>query len=458
MNRIGRYFSRYSEQYRKTLKLAFPIVLTQVGQVTVQLVDNAMVGRLGALPLAGVSFGGTVFFLTFVLAMGISMGLTPLVGERFSRGEHKESATLLQNAIVLYGLLSILFFAIQIAVVPLMYRMGQPIEVVDTAIPYYRYLAMSVVPFMLFAAFKQFLEGIGKTQANMVIIISANLINILFNYLLIYGKHGFPAMGAAGAGLSTLIARMCMPIFVLIYFFTHQSLKRYFNYFSWQNIKIAHKKLLLSVGFPIGAQMLMEGSAFALTSIMMGWLGTVAIAANQIASIVSNFAFMIIVGISAATTIRISHAYGQKDPQMLQDAGTASYHIQLLWNTITAILFISLRYKIPLLFNTDPEVINVAATLLIFIAAFQFSDGVQVITVGILRGMQDVRSIMVVAFFCYLVVNLPIAYICAFKLGVGPGGLWIGIIIGLSLAAVLLRRRYRKQFTKFSESCQSLEG
>lgn len=451
VSKIYRFFDRYRGEYKKTMTLAFPIILTQVGQITVQLADNAMVGYLGALPLAAVSFGGTVFFLTFILAMGITMGMTPLVGERYSRGEHKDSAILLQNGMSLYLILAIIFFALQMAIIPLMYRMGQPVEVVDMAIPYFRWSALSVVPFLFFGAFKQFLEGIGKTKANMVIIISANIINVIFNYILIFGKFGFPQMGAEGAGLSTFIARMCMPLFVIIYFYTHHSLRRYFKYFSWENFKLSHKKLLLSVGFPIGAQMLMEGSAFAFTSIMMGWMGTVAIAANQIASVVSNFAFMIIVGLSAATTIRISHSYGMKDPAQLRNAATASYHIQLLWNTITAIVFISLRHQIPLIFNNDPEVISVAATLLIFIAAFQFSDGVQAITVGILRGMQDVRSIMVVAFFCYLVLNLPIAYLCAFTFGVGPGGLWIGIIFGLSMAAVLLRRRFRRQFALFEK-------
>lgn len=448
------FFLRYKEQYKATLTLAMPIVLTQVGQVTVQLVDNAMVGRLGAVPLAGVSFGGTVFFLTFIFVMGLAMGLTPLVGEQFSRNNYRQSAIYLQNAIVLYGIIAVLATLAQFSIIPLMYHMGQPVEVVDAAIPYFKYMALSVVPFMLFASFKQFLEGIGNTTANMIIIISANCVNVLFNYLLIYGKHGFPEMGVAGAGLSTFIARMCMPIFVVIYFYSKPSLKRYFSFFKRENFKMHWKKKLLSMGAPIGSQMLMEGSAFALTSLMMGWMGTVPIAANQIATIMSNFAFMIVVGISAATTIRVSHEYGRHNFKRLKLAANASYHIQFLWNTITALFFISLRYKIPLLFTSDPEVIEVAAHLLLFIAAFQFSDGIQTITVGVLRGMQDVKSIMVIAFFSYLVVNLPLGYLCAFTLGVGPGGLWIGIIFGLSLAAVLLRRRLKKQYNKFSDKVQ----
>lgn len=441
-------FRSYKEQYRQNLRLAAPVVLSQVGQVTVQLFDNAMVGRLGKLPLAAVSFGGTVFFMFFTLFMGLSMGLTPLIGEHYSKGKFRVSGAYLQNSLMLYTLIAVIAMIIQFAAMPLMYKLGQPHEVVTMAIPYYKYLLWSLLPFMIFASFKQFLEGVGNTTANMVIIISANIINVIFNYLLIYGKFGFPEMGAAGAGLATLISRICMPVFAILYFFIKVKYKRYFKYFSRENITWVWNRGLLSVGMPIAIQMFLEGGAFALSSIMMGWISTTAIAANQIALIISNFAFMVVVGIGAATTIRVSHEFGTGNMRMLKKAANASYHIGLAWNTITALAFILLRDYIPRIFTDDPEVLALASQLMIFTAAFQFSDGLQHISLGILRGMQDVKPIIWIAFFSYIVINLPVGYLCAFVLNWGAGGLWIGFIFGLSVAAILLITRFRKQYVR----------
>lgn len=222
---------KYREHYLLNLKLAGPVVLSQVGQVTVQIFDNAMVGRLGALPLAAVSFGGTIFFMIFVLVNGLSMGLTPLVGEQYARGRFRRAAAYFQNSLLLYTALGIAAFALSQAIVPLMFHMNQPEEVVTGAVPYYRYVTLSIIPFMLFASFKQFLEGVGNTTANMVIIITTNCINIALNWVFIYGNLGAPEMGAAGAGLATLISRVCMPVFALAYFLGKERFRRYFRYF-----------------------------------------------------------------------------------------------------------------------------------------------------------------------------------------------------------------------------------
>ncbi len=443
---------RSTNPYAQTLRLAIPVVLSQAGQIVVQLVDNAMVGRLGALPLAAVSFGGTVFFLIFIFGVGISMGITPLVGEMYARSNHRISASYLQNSILLYGTLGLLLFGVSQAVIPLMPHMGQQPEVVEMAIPYYRYLAWSIIPFMLFAAFKQFLEGVGNTKVAMVIIIVSNLINILFNYLFIYGKLGCPAMGAAGAGLATLISRILTPLLIILYFQRRDSFRRYFSLFRKAEFSAHRLRSLLGVGLPIALQMVMEGGAFVLTAIMMGWIGngTIPLAGNQIATVISNLAFMIIVGISAATTIRISHEFGRGDLRALRTAANISYRLGLMWNGLTATIFILFRHQIPLLFTSDPEVVEMASRLLIFAGLFQFSDGLQNISVGILRGIQDVNAIMGIAFVAYLLINLPVGYLCAFTLGWGPEGLWIGFIFGLSIAAFLLNRRYRRSLKKLA--------
>ncbi|MCD8073373.1 MAG: MATE family efflux transporter, partial [Alistipes sp.] len=404
-------FKKYKEQYKLNLTLTLPVVLSQVGQVTVQILDNAMVGRLGALPLAAVAFGGTVFFLVFVLVNGLSMGLTPLVGEQYSKGRYRNAAAYFQNSLVLYPIMGIAAFAVSQAAVPLMYHMGQPVEVVDSSLAYYRYVCLSIVPFMVFASFKQFLEGVGNTVANMTIIITANLINIFLNWVFIYGNLGFGAMGARGAGLATLISRICMPLLACVYFYWRPALRRYFKYFKREVFARRWNRDLLGIGSPIATQMFLEGSAFALTAIMVGWMGTEMIAANQITMTVSNFAFMVVVGLGAATTIRVSHELGRGDLKRMKLAANASYHITLAWNSFTALMFIVFRYRIPALFSHDPQVIEIAAGLMIFAAAFQFSDGLQCISVGILRGMQDVRAVMFIALFSYIIVNLPVGYL-----------------------------------------------
>ena len=437
---------RYKHQYIQTIKLATPAVISNVGQVVVQLVDNAMVGTIGTVPLAAVSFGGTLFFLVFVFAMGLTMGETPLVGGAFARRNHKESARYLQNGLLLFILCGAFITALQLLTIPLIDHMGQPQEVVDVAVPYYRYLVFSLVPFMIFSTCKQFLEGVGNTKIAMIVMLSTNILNVIGNYLLIYGNWGFPEMGAAGAGLSTMIARFCMPILILVYMWKNTKLKKYFKFFSMNKFNSRYIKSLLKVGTPISLQLLMESSVFGLIAIMMGWIGTTEIAANQIATLIGSLAFMMVLGVCAATTIRVSHEFGAGNLKMMNRAAIASFHIGFVWNIISATTIVLLRNHIPLLFTSDPAAIELASHLLIFIAFFQISDGIQCIAIGVLRGMKDVKSIMIVATISYLLIGMPTSYVCAFVLGMGAPGLWVGTIIGLSIASVLLVLRYRKLY------------
>lgn len=439
-------FAKYRSQYAQNLRLAIPVVLSQAGQIVVQLVDNAMVGKLGAAPLAGVGFGGAMFWAIFCLVMGISFGLTPLVGEMYAKGQHRTTASYFQNSILLFLILGLIFFAIQYCAVFAMPHLGQPDEVVEHAVPYYKYLVWSVIPYMLYAPFKQFLEGVGNTTIAMITILTANIINIFLNWLLIYGNWGFPAMGAAGAGLSTLIARWFTPVMLIIYFASNWKYSRYFSFFSWRGFSLRRMASLMRIGVPIGSQMLLESGAFVMTTFMMGWIGTTALAANQIAINFANFAFMVILGIGAATTIRVSHEFGRKDLTQLKLATRAAYHLGIGWNLFSALVFIALRNYIPLIFTDDPQVISITATLMVIVAAFQLADGMQAITIGVLRGVQDVKVLIFISLFAYIIINLPVGYMLAFKLDWGAGGLWLGFLFGISTAAVMLGLRLRKQF------------
>lgn len=444
-------FSDYKEQYRANLKLAFPVVLTQLGQILVQFADNVMVGRFGGddpTPLAAVSFGGSVWFILFIAGIGITVGITPLVGELYARGDYRRSSVYLRSGILFYTLLGLAVAALQLAVTPLMYRLGQPVEVVDMSLPYYRLLACTMPFVMLFCAFKQFLEGVGNTRAEMMVVLACNLINIALNWVLIYGRMGFPALGAVGAGLATLLSRMMMPVMIIAYFRSRRRYRRYLAGFSLRGCSFAAVRRLTQIGVPISMQMFLESSAFVGTSIMMGWFGTAAISANQITTTLGNCAFMIVMSVGVATTIRISHCYGARNFDELKRAAHASYHLALAWNALAAALFISLRNRIPMLFTTNPEVIALASELLVFVALFQLSDGVQNVSVGTLRGIQDVKVIMPIAFLSYWVLNLPVGYLFGFVLDMGPRGLVLGFTFGLSMAGLMMILRIRRQLRK----------
>ncbi len=443
-------FSTYKEQYRQNLKLAFPVVLTQLGQILTQFTDNLMVGRYGGddpLPLAAVSFGGTVFFILFIASIGIAMGMTPLVGELYAQNDREKSAGLLQNGILFYGLLGVVMAAVQYALIPLMYHLRQPVEVVDAAIPYYKMLVYSMPAMMLFFAFKQFLEGVGNTHAEMYATIIANVANVGFNYLFIYGHCGMPEMGAEGAGLGTLLARVMGMVLIIGYFVSRSRYRLYLQRFSRRKFSRTDVRQLLHMGGPISLQMFLESSAFVGTGIMMGWFGAEAkatISANQIAMTIGNCAFMIVMSIGAATTIRVSHCYGARNIGELSLAAKASYHLVLAWNAFAALVFISLRHFIPTLFTTNAEVIAIASHLLAFAALYQLSDGIQNVSVGILRGIQDVKIIMPIALISYWILNLPVGYLLGFSLGMGPSGLYVGFTFGLSTAALLMILRIRR--------------
>ncbi len=440
-------FSDYKEQYAANIRLALPVMLTQVGQILTQFADNVMVGRYGGtdpLPLAAVSFGGSISFLFFITAIGVSMGLTPLVGELFAQGDRRNSSRLLQNGILFYTLLGVAAAALQLLGEPLLYCLGQPVEVVDSALPYYRLLACSLPSIMLFFAFKQFLEGVGNTRAELYVTVITNGLNILLNWFLIYGRGGLPAMGATGAGLATLLARLCAPVLMIAYFCSRPRYRLYLEGFRRARLHWRTVRSLLRMGLPIASQLFFESSAFIGTAIMMGWFGTLAISANQIATTLGNCAFMIVLSIGAATTIRISHCYGARDFGQLTRAARASYHLVLAWNTLAAILFIALRRWIPCLFTANAEVIALTSELMAFVALYQLSDGVQNVSVGILRGLQDVRIITPVALIAYWLLNIPIGALFAFRFGMGPSGLFLGYLFGLSATALLLIARIRR--------------
>jgi MATE family multidrug resistance protein len=424
-----------------------PVALAQLGYIAVQVADSAMVGAYGgedAVPLAAVSFGSTISWIFTFLCIGLSIGMTPIIGELFVQERKHEMAHYLETSLLFYPIFGLACMALQIACEPLLYHLVQPTEVVDMALPYYRLMAYCLPFAMYYGSFKQFLEGVGNTKSAMIVTITTNVINIALNYIFIFGKCGFEPMGVYGAGLATLISRILNPILLGGYFVWAKKYREYITLFSrkakhWQN-----SLRLLKMGLPIAGQMVLEAAAFIVTGIMMGWFGTEAISANQIGNTYGNCTFLMVLSLGSATTICISHAFGRRNIEEVAEGVRSSLTMAIVWGIAVISAFVSLRHIMPQLFSDNKEVISLASQMLVLYGTFQLSDALQCVLVGILRGLQQVRSIAIISFIAYIVINIPVGYFVAFTLEMGAPGLIVGYIVGLSTAAILYGLQVRK--------------
>lgn len=402
-----------------------------------------MVGHVGTLELAASAFANNVFIIGMFFGMGVTIGLTPLVGKAFGNNESGEVVKLLKNGVFTHLIAAFVLSAIMFGTYFLLPYMGQTAYVQELAGPYYLLLCASYLPFMLFFSVKQFFEGIGNTKIAMQITLISNVINIGVNYVLIFGKLGFPEMGLMGAGIGTLVSRIAMPLLFFIYIVNISRFKQYFILARLQQFSKKRIVSILKIGIPIGFQIIVEGLTFSLGAIMMGWLGEIPLAAHQVAIGLASFSYMISLGISQATTIRVSHQLGQNDYKSLRMAAFASTHLVLLFMMCMGALFVLTRNYLPLIFTTDADVIAIASRLLIVAAIFQMFDGLQVIMLSTLRGMADVKIPMLMAFAAYMLVGLPTSYLFAFVLNSGPQGIWYGYLVGLGTAGILFFFRFK---------------
>lgn len=438
-------FKHYIPYYKRLLTLAMPLVLTQAGQMIVGLIDNAMVGRVGTTELAAASFANSIFMIVMVFGIGMFIGLTPLIGQALGAKDKNRVASFLKNGWLLSVFLSIMLFIATWGLSYAMPYMNQPEEVWKLAIPYYRILCVSLIPFMLFMFLKQFGEGLGNTFLAMIATITSNIVNIVLNYGFIFGKLGFPELGLNGAGYATLISRIVMTVILAIAFLKVSKINFYFKLLPSAKYSLSELKVIFAMGIPIATQLIVEVSIFAIGAVMMGWIGDVELAAHQVALGLASFTFMIANGVAMATTIRVSFRYGKKDYPSMQKAAVSAVHIVLVYMLFCGVGFWLLRYQLPRLFSPDPEVISLSASLLIVAAFFQLFDGLQVICLGILRGVGDVKIPMIIATISYLIIGMPVSYFCAFVFDLGPEGIWYGFITGLGIAGILLSLRIKNR-------------
>lgn len=442
----------YIPFYRRLLKLAFPLVLTQAGQMIVHLVDNAMVGRVGTVELAAASFANSVYMVIMVFGLGIFLGITPLIGHSLGADNNNKVATVMKNSFTLAVIVITLLTLLTWSLSWYMPFMGQPEEVWKLAIPYFRILTISLIPFLLFMMLKQIGEGLGNTFLAMVATILSNGINIVLNYALIFGKLGFPAYGLLGAGYATLIAKIAMFAFLLFAFLGKPGISKFFKLTTSVRVSVRELVRIITVGLPIAVQMVIEVSLFALAAIMMGWIGDVPLAAHQVALGIASFTFMVANGVAMSTTIRVSYQLGLKAYSSMEKVSLSAVHLVLAYMFVCGSLLLVFRNMLPRLFTTDPMVIELSASLIVIAAIFQLFDGLQVVSLGILRGFADVKVPMIIAAISYLMIGLSTSYLLAFKFNLGPQGIWYGFVAGLGVAGLLLALRIRKRIKEVEQT------
>jgi MATE family multidrug resistance protein len=421
--------------------LALPVVVIQVGMMAMGVVDTLMVGRLAARALAAVALGNLYFFLIAVFGMGTLMVLDPVVAQAVGADDREGAARGVQRGVLLAGLLALPAAVLLLLAGPFMRAAGQPAEVVPLAAAYAERLAPGVFPFFLFVVLRQTLQSMGITAPIVAAIVLANVANALLNWMLIFGYLGAPALGVPGSAWATTMSRWLLVTFLFVQAGRRLGpLLRPVRREIWQSAPLAR---MLRLGLPIGAQMFLEFGAFALVALMMGWLGTRSMAGHQIAINLASLTFMVPLGVGDAASVLVGQAVGRGDPRATRGAAAAALLCGVGFMAGTAVLFLTVPVGLARLYTPDLEVVLVAASLIPLAGIFQVFDGTQTVAAGILRGLGETRVAMLVNLLGYWCVGLPVSYLCGIRLGLGPAGLWWGLVIGLAVVATILLVRVR---------------
>jgi len=437
---------------RETVQLAFPVIVGQLGIILMGVVDNVMVGGIGYYPLAASALANGIFFLVFVIGMGVTYAVSPIVSNAIGKGNAEQCGNILKQALVVNILLGIVLGIVAYFSADIFYLMNQKEKVVEYAIPYLHILAFSIPMMMAFLTYKHFLEGLSIMRPAMVIVLLANLVNVTANYCLIYGNLGFPRLELNGAGFATLGSRFFMMILLILFLNKNKRVKKYrpklFDYkVDW---KVTRE--ILALGLPSGLQYFFEVGAFFFTAIMIGWFGARQLAAHQIALSLASITYMIVVGISAAAAIRVAKFVGEGNKIEVQRAGVSALMLATGFMTACGILFLLTNHILPELYINNPEVKNIAASLILIAAFFQIFDGIQCVGLGILRGISDVTYPTAVTFIAYWIVGIPVGALLAFYFGLNVQGIWIGLSVGLATSATLVSLRFMKKTTPSLQS------
>lgn len=441
----------YTKEFKYNWKLAAPVMLGMLGHTFVSFVDNIMVGQLGTAELAAVSLGNSFMFIAMSLGIGFSTAITPLVAEADAAQNFLKGKSFFKHGLFLCTVLGVLLFLLVFFAKPIMYLMKQPEEVVELAIPYLDLVAFSLIPLIIFQGFKQFSDGLSMTRYPMYATILGNIINIVLNYLLIFGKFGFPELGIVGAAYGTLASRVIMVWYLWFLLQSKEKSKAYVTNIKFFDLNKFKLKKLLNLGAPSAMQMFFEVAIFTAAIWLSGLLGKNPQAANQIALNLSSMTFMVAMGLSVASMVRVGNQKGLKNYVELRRIAFSIFLLGVILATCFAVLFFVFHDYLPKIYvdfddaenlADNTEVLSIASKLLIAAAIFQISDSIQVLVLGALRGLQDVKIPTVITFISYWLIGFPISWYLGKEDAYGSFGIWLGLLSGLTTAAILLYIRF----------------
>lgn len=453
--------SIYFKEFKYNIQLAYPIILAMLGHTIVGVIDNIMVGKIGPTELAAASLANSFVFIAIAIAVGFSTAMTPLVAKSDSENDIEKGRSIFINGLFLCSFVGSVLFLIIFLCKPLLSHMGQPEEVTLLAKPFLDIVALSIIPLSIYQAYKQFADGKSRTKNSMYATIIANITNIIFNYLLIYGVWFFPEMGMLGAAYGTLISRIIMLIYMHFAMKRQQIFKPFLSNITIREINNKMISTITQLGFPSAMMSFFEVALFVAAVWLSGILGTVAQAANQIALSVASLTFMFANGLSVAATIRVGNQMGLKNYSYLKTVAHSILLMALMIYSFFAILIVLLQNWIPTLFLDTNDVVNAALNkdviytagqLLLVAAFFQISDCIQVITLGALRGLQDVNIPMFITFISYWIIGFPLSVYLSNFTDLKATGIWIGLLAGLTAAAIMLYARFQRISNRLIES------
>lgn len=424
-------------EYSVILTLAGPILAGQIGSIATGFADNIMVGRYSTEALASASFVNNLFNVAILACIGFTMGLTPLVGALFARGETSRTGALLRSAAVVNTVFALLTMAVMGVVYLCLDRLGQPAELLPLIRPYFLLALAGILPLTLFNVFEQWCFGTENTVAPMWIILGGNVLNVLGNWMLIYGVGGFPEMGLTGAGISTFVSRVAICVAIMWYFASSRRGRPYHAGFRRARLTGADVRLLTATSLPVALQMCFETAAFGISAIWVGELGTVPLAAYQIVVITGTLGFCIYYSAGAALSVRVANAAGAGDRAAMRSRAWAGYHIILAIMVLSSLTFIFGSRHIMSAFTDDPAVLGLALTLITPLVLYQLGDATQITFANALRGTAHVKPMLWISFFSYVVIGLPSTYMLCFNAALGVYGVVLSFSVSLFTAAAL---------------------
>jgi len=429
-------------EFRKTFKLGTPVIIGNISHMLMGIVDSVMIGHVGVIPLAAASFANSLFFFFIVFNSGLAAIISSLVARAIGKNDDREAGSIFRHGFIVSLIVSLILFTLLRVVMINLAIFGQSPEINEEAYRYLNIISYSIIPISLYFTYQRFCEGTGETRVPMLFAWAAVIINVPLNWILIFGHLGFSKWGLSGAGMATLIARVSLLIMMILFIHSAKRFKRYKPNFRFTNFRPYLLWRIAKLGVPSGMQFVNEIGVFATAALMMGWISPNALAAHQIAISVASLAFMVPMGISVASSVRVGNAWGKKDLATVRLVGFSSQLATIVIMLLIAIVFMALRFKIPTWYIDDRDVILIVSELMVICACLQVFDGLQSVGLGLLRGLTDVKIPLWYTVVAYWLVCLPIMYSLGFIADLGPNGIWWGLLCGMLTSSLLMNLRF----------------